>query len=163
MAGAYTSIATKTVTGSTDTSIDFTSIPSTYTDLVFKVYLKSSSGGTQGLYVRLNGDSGANYSDTELSATTTTQTSGRDTSQSGFRSIVADNTYWFQGEMEINNYSGATVAKSFWSRGLLKFSFYKNATGLWTGTAAVNQVTFIIPANYFAVGSQITLYGITRA
>ena len=59
----YTPIATTTL-GSAATSYTFTSIPSTYTDLVLVGNLSSSSNTN--ISIRIYSDSGTNYSNTYL-------------------------------------------------------------------------------------------------
>jgi hypothetical protein len=157
----YDAIATVVASGSTN-QIDFTSIGSTYTSLVIKYYGKSNSGGTQGLYVRFNDDAANNYSDTEVTANPTTVPSGRDTNQSGYRSVVLDNTYTNWAEIEINNAKGGNM-KAISSKTNLKFSFMKIAVGRWTGTAAITKVSIILPANLIAAGSTFSLYGLVSA
>jgi len=56
-------ISSVTVGAGGASSIDFTSIPSTYTDLRLVVSLRSGSSGTsRGLSFTLNNDAGTNYS-----------------------------------------------------------------------------------------------------
>jgi hypothetical protein len=60
MPNTYEAIASTTLTA-TASSIDFTSISSTYTDLILVCYLQDSGGAS---YIRVNNDSGSNYSRT---------------------------------------------------------------------------------------------------
>ena len=60
-AGAFESIATQSVGGSSVASITFSSIPSTYKHLQIRgIMLTAAAGGT--VNATLNGDTGANYS-----------------------------------------------------------------------------------------------------
>lgn len=157
----YESIATFVASGSTS-QIDFSSIGSGYTNLVITYYGKSSSGGTQGLYVRFNDDAAANYSDTEVQASPSSTPSGRDTNQTGYRSVVLDNTYFAYAYMEINNAKGGNP-KTISSKVNLKYSFMKLGIGRWSGTAAITKVSIILPANQIAAGSTFSLYGLVSA
>lgn len=64
MTATYNCIATTTLTTSQST-IEFTSIPGTYTDLVLISAASVSSGGGD-IWIRANSDSGSNYSYTTL-------------------------------------------------------------------------------------------------
>lgn len=63
MANTYTLIGSSTAGSSGSASFDFTSIPSTYTDLVLEFSVRTDYGSTfDGCLLRINGDTGANYS-----------------------------------------------------------------------------------------------------
>lgn len=59
MPTTYKAIQTVTVGSGGSTSIDFTTIPNTYTDLLIKISLRNNNTG---LRVRFNSDTGTNYS-----------------------------------------------------------------------------------------------------
>ena len=63
MTATYEKIATTTL-GSNQASVTFSSIPATYTDIVVIATGKTSTETT--LYFRFNGDSGSNYSSTDI-------------------------------------------------------------------------------------------------
>ena len=66
MANTYILIASSTVGAGGASSIDFTSIPSTYTDLVVKLSLRTASGlATEQLFMKFNGSS-SSYSNKQL-------------------------------------------------------------------------------------------------
>ncbi len=64
MAATYTPIASATLAASTS-SITFSSIPATYTDIVVVINDINSTGSFD-TNIRFNGDSGSNYSRTGL-------------------------------------------------------------------------------------------------
>lgn len=64
MTATYESIETTTL-GSAAANITFSSIPSTYTDLVVVYTLKAETASAD-IYMRFNSDSGSNYSNTIL-------------------------------------------------------------------------------------------------
>ena len=64
MPNTYEPIATNTL-GSAASSVTFSSIPSTYTDLIV-VMNYANSTGLADVFFRFNGDTGSNYSDTIL-------------------------------------------------------------------------------------------------
>jgi hypothetical protein len=57
----YTLINSVTVGSGGAASMEFTSIPSTYTDLVVKISGRSDNTGSFANYLRFNSDSGNNY------------------------------------------------------------------------------------------------------
>ena len=61
MAYTYTLIKSGTVTNATQASIEFTSIPQTYTDLQILMSVRYSGSDTTGVNVVLNGDTSTNY------------------------------------------------------------------------------------------------------
>ena len=63
MPNTFTLIASSTVGAGGASSIDFTSIPSTYTDLVIKASLRSdrNTGSATYLTITFNNDTGSNY------------------------------------------------------------------------------------------------------
>jgi hypothetical protein len=63
MADTYTLISSVTVGAGGASSIDFTSIPATYTDLLIKVSARGASGASNITgTLRFNSDAGSNYS-----------------------------------------------------------------------------------------------------
>lgn len=155
----YSPIATTTL-GSAAASYTFSSIPSTYTDLIL-VY--NGTSGAQS-YLRVNGDSGSNYSDTYLYGDGSSTGSGRNLSQTlmycGYIGESGANT---MVTIQLQNYSNSTTYKTFLSRGSLASAEVGSHVGLWRNTAAITSVTFGVTANNLNTGSTITLYGIAAA
>lgn len=151
-------------------SIDFTSIPATYTDLVLKL---SARDGTAQIYgdgiVRFNADSAANYSRIRLegngaSAASASQTT---TGITGWNSNGASSTAntFCNFEIYIPNYTGSQQKSVS-----IECVVENNATtgydfmvaGKWTGTAAITQVSIVNPSSTFAQYSSAQLYGISK-
>lgn len=164
-AGAtYEPIATATAAGGT-ASYTFSSIPSTYTDLILVSHLRAGSA-TSSFTARLNSDSGSNYSNTILYGDGTSPGSTRFSSQTftylsyyGFPT-TADTfaltiTHFF-------NYSNTTTNKTWLSGNSFTASGVDRLVGLWRSTAAINSIT-LYAGNTFAAGSTFTLYGIKAA
>ena len=158
----YTPIATTTASGSTGT-ITFSSIPSTYTDLLLVSNVQTSTSAN--LYYQYNGSSSSVYSDTTVYGDGSSTGSYRRSNQtlhyisyfpsSGQRLVV---TSHFQ------NYSNTNVFKSILTRAS-NASFELNAVaGLWRDTSAINSITVALnnSAN-FTSSSFFTLYGIAAA
>ena len=158
----YTPIATSTL-GSTTASVTFSSISGSYTDLVIVCGSLKYVTGDDDAFVRFNGDTGTNYSWTQLNGNGATASSNRGTSTSGIRAINGMTTT-DPGTTIINiqNYSNSTTYKTTLSRHSTGFA--GAFAGLWRNTAAVTSVTIInLGAGGFATGSTFTLYGIAAA
>lgn len=159
----YTPIATYTASGSIG-SYTFSSIPSTYTDLVV-VLAPIAAGGAADIYMTYNGDTAGNYSSTILYGSGSSAGSTRYSNQSN---IIID----FYGSaisseisnriLQIQNYSNTTTYKTALSRANRAGSGLDAIVGLWRSTAAISSITFTLSSS-FASGSTFTLYGITAA
>ena len=163
MASTYTPIATQTVTGSSTVSVTFSSIPSTYTDLIIVTQYKSVSNNY--LQMRFNGDTASNYSRTELTGNGTSATSSRFSNEAYayVSSLYAPTGEWETAISQINNYSNATTYKTMISR-VNSPSVGVNATvNLWRSTSAINTVLITAVGSGYDVGSTFTLYGIKAA
>jgi hypothetical protein len=166
MAKTYEPIATTTLTAGT-ASVTFSSIPATYTDVVAVVHA-ISDGTFANFNVRVNGDSGSNYSRTRVSGNGTTATSGRASSQSSF--FLADvsgisNTGRSFYIVNFMNYANTTTYKTVLNR---TNTVNGNAgdgvelhAQLWRNTSAINEISFLVSS--FASGCTFTLYGIKAA
>ena len=160
-AGAtYTPIATQTL-GSSGT-VTFSSIPSTYTDLVLIVNGSWATPSDDGFYIQLgNGsiDTGTNYSTTYLYGTGSSAASGRESNQAGMQ-LGRAGTSNSTSIISIQNYSNTTTYKTGLGRGNNPSSLVITSVGLWRSTSAVN----ILKVNTtFNAGSTFTLYGISSA
>lgn len=165
-AGAtYEPIATTTL-GSTSNTINFGSIPSTYTDL--RLILVGSSTLANDISFRINSDSGATYSQTSLtgdgSAASSAQTAGDvNFSVPGGRQPTANVPYLFQ--VDIFSYTGSTKKTCLYSISMDKngSGSVSRVVGLWNSTAAISTVTFSTATSTFTAGTTATLYGIKAA
>lgn len=161
----YTPIATTTLS-SAAADYTFTSIPGTYTDLVLIVNGGTSSSG-QSIGMRFNGDSGNNYSSTDLVADASGPASGRTTNTNFIRivgrGIGTDSTLIDNGVTSIQNYSNSTTYKSTLNRSNVSGGVIVCAA-LWRSTAAITSITIFGegPSNLIT-GTTLTLYGITAA
>jgi len=168
MPSTYTPIATTTASGSSGT-VTFSSIPSTYTDLILVMQIGYNSG-TNYAIVRANGDSdgNSNYGNTYLTGNGSAASSGRNGGLSGFYSsfaTIGDTTLNLITTMQIFNYTNSTTYKTALTRANI-------ASG---GTEAIvacrrtdtNAITSLeIKASSGATyksGSTFTLYGVKSA
>jgi hypothetical protein len=164
MATTYEKIATTTL-GTAGTTITFSSIAATYTDL--KLVWVGVTSSAADITVRLNSDTGSNYSQTYLDGTGTSAISGRLTSQTsiylfpnGGTSTTIPSYYGF----DLFSYAGSTY-KTMLTEG----NGDKNGSGgvdrsvaLWRSTSAITTITIRSTSN-MSVGTTATLYGILKA
>jgi hypothetical protein len=160
----YTPIATTTL-GSSATSYTFSSIPSTYTDLVLVIQTQWTTSGNSDCGLRFNGDTGSNYSRTYVEGNGTSATSGR-----GSNENIMYITGYFSNTIstqifQIMNYANTTTYKTAINRESSNPSDSNVGAkvGLWRSTAAINSVTIIGASKTFAAGSTFTIYGIAAA
>lgn len=175
MPNTFTKIASVTVGAGGAASMDFTSIPATYTDLCVKLSARQS--GTSGtMNIQVNGDSGSNYSYRTLfgngSSTGSQNASGTTFINPGSN---AGNVNWntttsntFNNfEIYIPNYTGSnnksvSIDSVVENNATVGYSLLE--VGLWSSSASITRVTFI-PAGIetFVQYSTATLYGIKNS
>lgn len=165
MATTYEPIATTTLS-SAATTYTFSSIPSTYTDLVLAI---SSTVATvnNSTYIQFNGDNtGGNYSITLLTSGgsgSSTRFTTYNTPYVQYYSVPGSSTNPDATLVNINNYSNTSTYKSFLSRSGHGSYGTDAVVGTWRNTAAINSIKIIQPTYNFNVGSTFTLYGIKAA
>lgn len=158
----YTPIATTNLSGVN--TYTFSSIPSTYTDLVLVMNAKVSANGSA--YARVNGDSGTNYSGTGMRGTGSSAVSYRRTNDASFLLSFNGITSTANGQwiLQFQNYANTTTYKTMLNRFNWTDSEVIAFAGLWRNTAAINSITtFIDGAGTFSSGTTVTLYGIAAA
>jgi len=168
MPSTYEPIATQTL-GSAAASVTFSSITGTYTDLVIVSNLAVATAGTS-MNIRFNGDSGNNYSYTNLYGDGSAAGSARGTSASkGYIAwYVAPNTSIEMANItHIMNYSNSTTFKTTLSRAnrasASNFPGTEAVVSLWRNTAAITSIVIAADSGNISTGSTFTLYGIKAA
>jgi hypothetical protein len=163
----YTQIASTTL-GSNASSVTFSSIPQTYTDLIIIANVQGTTGGN-GTCVQFNGDTGGNYSYTLIDGNGSSATSSRAGAQGNIQSALVDNVGWGVQIIQIMNYSNTTTKKTVLGRGNDTLQL-RATVGLWqpssgSATQAINSITVLSSPNAynFITGSTFNLYGITAA
>jgi hypothetical protein len=167
----YTPISTYTVTSGPTNGIYFSSIPSTYTDLVFVIFGKESTANTSiyTLSIAANADTSSTYSYTYIRGDGSSATSSRSTLNTFFVGTTtgSSNTPFTVTQGSILNYSNSTTRKTCISRSASDMNGSGNtyeSVSLWPQTTAINALSFYVyGGNGFINGSTITLYGITAA
>ena len=170
MASTYTPIATTTL-GTTASSVTFSSIPSTYTDLVLFASPAITSGNDNMRIQVGNGsvDGGSNYSYTALTGNGSTAVSARASSET---TMLTDYNGYMQTTVgavtkviNFMNYSNTTTNKTVLMRSNNAATGTDALVALWRSTAAINIMTFYVAggATTFKAGSTFTLYGVKSA
>lgn len=175
MAATYEPIATHTL-GSSAASYTFSSIPSSFTDLVLVTQTRNDSPFQyDDIWICFNGDTtNANYSVTRLQGNGTSATSNYSTSSNdgaGTRSwILSDNGagsgIFGIGITHIMNYANTTTYKTAISRSNTQANeSVRAAVGLWRNTSAISSIKLSIrnETTNFIAGCTFTLYGIKAA
>jgi hypothetical protein len=161
MASTYTPIATQTL-GSTTQTVTFSSIPSTYTDLV--IVANGTATTAVSVLLRFNGDTASNYSVTYVDGNGTSATSYRDTNYTGgYGGSFYNTTSPTVSTINIMNYANSTTYKTALNRTSYPAGFTIASVSLWRNTAAINSVSMTANLNGFATGTTFTLYGIKAA
>ena len=171
----FTSIATVTAAGG-ETSLTFSSIPGTYTDLQIRGISRNSNTGNfqSGLNIRFNSDTATNYSYHELLG------NGAVASASGAANstfIGSNNTGTAGGGGGANIFGAAIIDIADYTS-TSKYKTIKmmagvdlNSTtavgialdsGLWRSTSAITTISLVFPSAIVA-NSTFALYGIKAA
>jgi hypothetical protein len=161
MPTTYEPIATTTL-GSAASSVTFSSIPGTYTDLIV-VMNYANSTGLADVYFQFNGDTGSNYSRTQLFGTGSAAGSNRGTNETAFNGVGYVGTTWSQSISHIMNYSNTTTNKTILVRNDGTSNLVMANVGLWRNTSAITSILIGYSTNNFIAGSTFTLYGIKAA
>lgn len=156
--GTYTALATTTLSG-TDTEIEFSSIPSGYRDLILTYDVKLSADA--GLHLRVNGDTGSNYSvvyaysrlpsGTPLSAASATDSAA-------YLAVSGYTEFW--GELSILDYSATDKHKTMLSRINNYGDYVVMGSHRWASLSQINSIQFYPFNTSFAAGSTASLFGI---
>ena len=171
MANTYTLISSVTVGSGGAASMSFSSIPSTYTDLVLYTSLRSTTTGTasdRAAIVKFNG-SASNYSARRLYGYEGTLTgSDSSTGIDIYYSGTTGTTNTFSNDfVYLSNYASATYKAVSVDNASEQNSATKNWLALyawlWSDSAAITSITLTPDAGNFAQYSTAYLYGISNA
>jgi hypothetical protein len=162
---SYESIATVSVGAGGASSIEFTSIPSTYKHLQVRGIARRSSGSTNTI-VNFNSDTGSNYSTHYLLGNGSSASAGAESSVNRFYLdiLTASSTSYSASVMDILDYSSTTKYKT--ARTLAGIDLNGSGTvwlvsGLWRNTAAISSIKLFLESSAsFEQYSTFALYGI---
>ena len=167
MANTYTLIANSTVGSGGSATIEFTSIPSTYTDLLVKISARSNRADWQDI-VKFNFNSNtSNLKWAEIMGYSTTIENNTSTSFMGAGRISANtttsntfgNTEIYIPNYNLSNNKGSLGDSSGENNGSLGINSL--AANLWSNTSAITSITLgLVDGTLFLQYSTATLYGI---
>jgi hypothetical protein len=161
MPSTYVPLATTTASGG-ETTISFTSIPSTYTDLVLQGNIIATTAYE--LFVQFNSDTGANYSTTYLEGNGTSASSGRASNDTKILAGFSNSTNPNPVVIQIQNYANTTTNKTLLSRSSPAGASVLAWVGMWRNTAAITSVQLkLTSGKSFSAGATFSLYGIANA
>jgi hypothetical protein len=163
MPSTYEPIATQTL-GSAVSTVTFSSITGTYTDLV--LVFQGGSSIDANLRLRVNSDSASNYSWTQLGGSgsgVASFSNSSDTSWLMNRYAYLSNNLNANFIFNFNNYSNTTTNKTVINRSNSAANGTDTTVGLWRSTAAITSIIFSLSGGNYIVGSTFTLYGIKAA
>jgi hypothetical protein len=164
----FVKIASAVGNGSSST-ISFTNIPNSYTDLVVRGQTQSSDSSVSLQRVRLNDSSGSDYVLQRMATT----------GQGNFTGTRALTGNWFVGDVPTSssNYM-SSVELNVFSYADVEFLYptmtastgspvdgerWHFSCGTWTQLTAVNRIDFFLDTGAYTTNSKLTLYGILRA
>lgn len=165
----YVALDKITASGSA-AQVTFTSIPSTYTDLVIVVSGNLSGAANRASLAMRVGDGSPNtsniYSNTQLAANGTSVSSNRGINETYcFTGVISEKI----GTTVINimNYANTTTYKTVLSRGNSLGQSASQDIGafvnLWRSTSAINTIQlYVADGTNFASGTTFSLYGIKK-
>jgi hypothetical protein len=159
--------------GTTAASVTFSSIPSSYRDLVLRYSIRSN--GTEISNIRINGSTSAIYSRTRLQGNGSAASSNRDSSQT---SINLNNSTTYDGGFTSNVFSSGEIYIPSYGVSQSKPISISNVeenndtyattqafAGLFSDTTAITSLTLQngLSTDLFVAGSSFYLYGLLPA
>jgi hypothetical protein len=172
MANTYKKLQTVTVGSGGSSSITFSNIPQTYTDLVVKFSARDSADtGISGGLLTLNGNTSTSYSRMLLRGSgsgTPISTSGTNgTNLGGMANTDTSNatSTFGNSELYIPNYTSSNYKSISFDGTQEDNSASTNVAqsfiaGLWSNTSAITSITLTAPVGNWTQYSTFTLYGV---
>jgi hypothetical protein len=171
MANTYTLIASSTVGAGGASTIAFSSIPSTYMDLVVKLSARANNSGTDcPIVITFNGST-SGYTDKAVYGTGSAAGSVNTGTGAGIYwnyqtgNTATSNTFG-NGDIYIPNYAGSaykSVSIDTVSENNGTAAFTMLTAALWSNTAAINSITFTPNSASFLQYTTAYLYGIKNS
>lgn len=173
MANTYSLIASNTLSSSA-ASVTFSAIPASYDDLLVRYTSRvADPSADYFVYIRFNGDTATNYSNTRISGNGATASSPRNSNTGwGYGGVntgagATSNTFG-SNEVYIPKYQ-ATTDKAWSVFGTMEnnatTSLIQGIAGLWRNSSAITSIVISDPSGSagFVSGSSFFLYGIKNS
>lgn len=161
MASAWTALANYTVSGSSTTSVTFSSIVGTYADLVLVV--AGSNSTTTYLGLRLNSDTGFNYyynwiaGDGGSASSSQNSTNGIYFLSNGPQIGTTQGVYRF----ELFDYAATNKHKNVFLRGNRADLGVDSHVYRWNQTSAITTIQAVVLGGNLVAGTTFSLYGVS--
>jgi hypothetical protein len=160
---SYESIATATL--SSDGTVSFTSIPSTFSHLQIRYRANNVSASNYRIAIRFNSDTGSNYNWHYLQGNGSSAQAGANDEYTAARMVEAYNgsTNWSVGVIDILDYTNTnkyTTLRSLGGWDANGSGTVGLSSGLWKNTAAVTRIDIVPYLGDYKSGSTFALYGI---
>jgi len=172
MALTYTAIATVTVGSGGASSITFSSIPQSYTDLLVKLSTRSNqASGPDYVYLQFNSNtSTSNYQGIFLRGNGSTVASSSNTTEGKIRAAITttsgETTSTFSNcEIYIPNYTSSnnkSTSSDWVPENNATATFMGITAGLWTQTSAITSMQLSLSSGSFVQHSTAYLFGIRK-
>lgn len=169
MATTYTLIASSTVGAGGASSITFSSIPSTYTDLILKLSLRSNASRTNDdLLVSFNGSTSSRaWNFVEGNGSSVSAASGTDGRFSTFNGATTTSNTFGNAELYMANYSGSnykSVSIDTVMETNATATYAEFEVAMWSNSAAISSITMTLGfGTAFVQYSSAYLYGISKS
>ena len=171
MANTFVKIATVSL-GSAAATISFTSIPSTYTDLLIMGSLRNSAADTNTDTVLTFNSSTSGYSGRRLAGNGSSASSDTQGATNGYYfALTGEGTNWTastfsNGSIYIPNYTSSnnkSISTDAVTENNGTAASAQLAAGLWSNSAAITSITLTSGNGNFVQYSTATLYGISKS
>ena len=174
--GTFVSLATTTLSGSSTSSVTFSSISQSFTHLQVRAITRGTENAATlgGPQLRFNSDSGSNYANHRFGTYGTGTFADAEASQTQASGIA-----WMAGGSSTANTYGVFIMNILDYTNTNKYKTVRTLSGvdtnagggwsavtsnLWLSTSAITSIEFFINSpHYFASGTQFALYGIKAA
>jgi hypothetical protein len=157
----YTPLANITLTGSA-ASVTFSSISQAYRDLILVATMPRTNVTDTNSYVRLNGDSGGNYSYVQMFGNGSGAYSNSASSESQGRAFTYQNSTsrQYNGILQLMDYSATDKHKTF----LTRYNGDDSGVGAfalrWASTSAVTTLLIYPGSGSYEAGATFALFGV---
>jgi hypothetical protein len=165
MAITYDKIATTTLSSSAS-SITFSSIPATFTDL--KLVLTFAGTSNTFAAITFNNDTATNYSVTLMRGDGSAVAASRGTNEPnlGSQASFVPANKWGMYDFDIFSYASSLYKTVLYTKSFeandATFNYSNKEVGTWRSTAAINRID--LTGNVaFSINTSATLYGILKA
>lgn len=168
MANTFTLISSVTVGSGGASSVDFTSIPNTYTDLCIKISTRSTStGGPDWIDITINGDSAVTYYSNRwlLGSGSGVSGSGNNREVSLYESNSYTANTFMSADIYFANYASSNqkvYSSDSATENNASAAYSSLIGGKWSTTSAITSIS-LVPRSAFIQYSTAYLYGIKNS